>query len=179
MKSAVTIPHEFFQNELKGFVYKRVKDMPLTEDILHDVFLKVQSRSAQLKENERVTAWIYQIARNTIVDHFRRQSRPVDLTELQGENETHNFNDCVAHSLKELLKTLPLKYREAFELAELDSLSQLELARRLGLSYSGTKSRVQRARLMLRQKLEELLILKTDPYGNIVVCQSKTPYCCQ
>lgn len=175
----LNIPVGFFQNELKGFVYKRIKDMPLTEDILHDIFLKVQSRSEQLKENEKVAAWIYQIARNTIVDHFRKQSRFIDPGELYAENEGHNFNECVSNILKQLLKTLPPKYRQAFELSELGDLPQLEIAKRMGLSYSGAKSRVQRARSMLRQKLEERLIIQTDRYGNILMCKSKTSYCCQ
>ena len=59
MEANVTTPVGFFQNELLGFVYKRVKDMALAEDIVHDVFIKVQSKSGQLKETEKITGWIY------------------------------------------------------------------------------------------------------------------------
>ena len=70
----LTINWDQVQSELKGFVYKRVKDKSVTEDIVHDVFLKVQEKIQQLRENEKVFSWIYQITRNTIVDHYPKTS---------------------------------------------------------------------------------------------------------
>ncbi|MBI1769561.1 MAG: RNA polymerase sigma factor SigZ [Bacteroidetes bacterium] len=174
---AIAAPISFFQNELKGFVYKRVKNMALAEDIVHDVFIKVQSKSGQLKETEKITGWIYQITKNTIIDHFRKQSKSINISELDWENETPNFNECVSSCLKDMLPKLPEKYRVALELTELENLSQLQLAERLGISYSGAKSRVQRARQMLKEKMDEILIIKTDVYGNVIVCVDR-PGCC-
>ncbi|HEY9004914.1 MAG TPA: sigma factor [Ohtaekwangia sp.] len=65
-------PTCFFENELKGFVYKQVKDKALAEDIVHDVFIKVQEKINQLQEPKKAAGWIYQITRNTIIDHFRK-----------------------------------------------------------------------------------------------------------
>lgn len=163
----------FFQNELKGFVYKRVKDKSLAEDIVHDVFLKVQSKAGQLKAREKITGWIYQITRNAIIDHYRRQSKSINPSELDWENDVPNFNECVSEYLKSLLPSLPCKYREALELTELQNLSQLELAQHLGISYSGAKSRVQRARQMLKAKMDALIIVETDAYGNAIVCKGR------
>ncbi len=98
---------------------------------------------------------------------------------MNGHDDVLNFNECVENTLRKLLLTLPLKYREALQMAELDNLSQIEIAKRLGVSYSGAKSRVQRARQMLKEKLHEALIIKTDAYGNIVVCVDRDPSCCQ
>jgi len=81
--------------------------------------------------------------------------------------------------LKKILQTLPFKYREALEMAELENISQLEIANRLGISYSGVKSRVQRARQMLKEKLHKALVIKADRYGNIVVCMNRQRNCCQ
>lgn len=167
----------FFQNELKGFVHKRVKDKAITEDILHDVFLKVQAKIGQLQESEKITNWIYQITRNTIIDHFRKASKTISAHDLDWENDTPNFNACVAGYLNQLLPTLPEMYREALQLTEIEDLSQLELAERLGISYSGAKSRVQRARQMLKEKMDEVLIVKTDAYGNAIVCKDRTACC--
>ncbi|MEJ0030501.1 MAG: sigma factor [Bacteroidota bacterium] len=61
----------FFQNELLGFVIKKVKDRSIAEDIVHDVFLKAQAKSSQVKDNDKMIGWIYRITRNTIIDHFR------------------------------------------------------------------------------------------------------------
>ena len=65
------------QNELKGFVFKRVRDKAVTEDIVHDVFLKVQSKIQQVRETEKLFGWIYQITRNTIIDHYRKNKKQI------------------------------------------------------------------------------------------------------
>ncbi|MEP6736578.1 MAG: sigma factor-like helix-turn-helix DNA-binding protein, partial [Chryseolinea sp.] len=74
--------------------------------------------------------------------------------------------------------TLPDKYREAIELTELNNLSQTDLADKLKISYSGAKSRVQRARRMLKEKMEEQYQIKMDAYGNAIVCENRTPCNC-
>ena len=172
-------PWSFFENELKGFVLKRVRDKALSEDIVHDVFIKVQDKIGQLQEPQKATGWIYQITKNMIVDHFRRQSKYISASELNWNDDVLNFNECVENTLQKLLLTLPVKYREALQLAELENLSQIEMAKRLGVSYSGVKSRVQRARQMLKEKLHESLIIETDAYGNVVLCVDRDPSCCK
>lgn len=177
MESTVGINLDFFQQELKGFVYKRVKDRSLTDDIVHDVFLKVQNKIGQLHEQAKLTSWIYQITKNAIIDHYRRQSRNLNMADLDWDNDAPNFNECVTRCLQNMMTTLPDKYREALQLADVENLPQLELAERLGMSYSGAKSRVQRARQMLKAKVDETLIIKLDAYGNVIVCENRTKCC--
>ncbi|NJM26451.1 MAG: hypothetical protein HC859_14200 [Bacteroidia bacterium] len=57
-------------------------------------------------------------------------------------------------------------------------MSQLMLASHLGISVSGAKSRVQRARAILKKKLHEDLLLETDRYGNVLTCECRTPSGC-
>ena len=177
MKTNEPISARFFENELKGFVYKRVRDKALTEDIIHDVFIKVQSKIDQLKETEKITSWIYMITQNAIVDNFRRQSKIINPSELDWDNDEQNFNECVSNCLVDLLPTLPEIYRVALQLTEIENLSQLELAKQLNISYSGAKSRIQRARLLLKQKIDEVLIVKTDAYGNAIICKDRIEIC--
>lgn len=165
------------QSELKGFVYKRVKDKALTEDIVHDVFLKVQAKIHQVKESDKIFGWIYQITRNTITDHFRKHSKEITLTDIDWESSPPNFNDCVTNAINELIPTLPDKYRIPLEMTEFQNLSQLEVAEKLNLNYTTAKARVQRARQMLREKLEQRLIVKTDGFGNVVLCKDRGPCC--
>lgn len=166
---------DFFQNELKGFVMKRVRDNDLANDIVQDVFIKVQTKYDQLTDDHKITSWIYQIAQNTITDHYRKQSRRLECVD-SGEDSV-NFNDCVARYLKVLITKLPANYRQAIELIEFENFSQLELAERLGISYTAAKSRVQRARQWLKTEIEKDLILEIDCYGNAVSCRNRRPCC--
>ena len=161
------------RNELKGFVFKKVKDKALTEDIVHDVFLKVQGKIQQVRETEKLFGWIYQITRNTIVDHYRKSKKQISLQDVHWETSPPNFNDCVSIVISELIPTLPDKYRIPLEMGELQNMSQLEVAEKLDLSYPAAKSRIQRARQLLKSKLDEILIIKTDGYGNVVLCEDK------
>jgi RNA polymerase sigma-70 factor (ECF subfamily) len=165
------------QAELKGYVYKRVKDKALTEDIVHDVFLKIQANIQQVRENKKIFGWIYQIARNTITDYYRKNSKKVSLIDIDWDSGTPNCNDCVLNFLQELIPTLPDKYRIPLEMVEIQNKSQLEVAERLNLSYTTAKARVQRARQMLKQKIDDVLIVKTDGYGNVILCQDRISCC--
>lgn len=173
----INLNWSIFQNELKGFVYKRVKDKALTDDIVHDVFIKVQSRIEQLKESEKISGWIYQIARNTIIDHFRKKSKHINPKDIDWENSPFNYNDCVSGYLNELLPTLPDKYRIPLEMTELQNIAQLDVAEKLNLSYTAAKARVQRARKMLKEKIDEVLVLKLDAYGNVIHCKDRSGCC--
>jgi RNA polymerase sigma-70 factor (ECF subfamily) len=165
------------QSELKGFVYKRVKDKSLTEDIVHDVFLKVQAKIHQVKESDKLFGWIYQITRNTITDHYRKNSKSINPKDIDWESSPPNFNDCVTNAINELIPTLPDKYRIPLEMTELQNMPQLEVAEKLGLNYTTAKARVQRARQMLKEKMDAILIVKTDGYGNVILCKDRGPSC--
>ena len=174
----MTTDPTFFQNELLGYVIKRVKDRSVAEDIVHDVFLKVQTKMNQVKDSDKMIGWIYGITKNTIIDHFRFQSRIVNASDLDWENDERQLNQCVERCIAEKLATLPDKYREALELSEIQGLSQLDMAKRLNISYSGAKSRVQRARQMLRNALERDYHVKLDGYGNVLQCENRVPCNC-
>jgi RNA polymerase sigma-70 factor (ECF subfamily) len=165
------------ESELKGFVFKRVKDKALTEDIVHDVFLKVQSKIHQVRETDKLFGWIYQVTRNTIIDHFRKNSKTINVKDIDWESSPPNFNDCVSNTIHELIPTLPDKYRIPLEMTELQNMSQIEVAEKLGLNYTTTKARVQRARQILKNKLDEMLIIKTDGYGNVILCRDRGSCC--
>jgi len=169
----------FFQNELLGYVTRRVKDKSLAEDIVHDVFLKVQAKANQVRDEDKMIGWIYRVTKNTIIDHFRFQSRIVNQEDLDWEDDKRYLNQCVEQCLAEKLATLPVKYREALELSEVQGLSQLDLARKLNISYSGAKSRVQRARQMLKEIMEREYHVKLDNYGNVIRCENRLPCGCQ
>lgn len=178
MQNTVSTTWDSLHGELVRFVRTKVKDRSTAEDIVQDVFIKVHTRAGQLKDEEKVSGWIFQITRNAVADHFRKTSRTVEPVNIDWESSYNEFNDCVARCLRALMGTLPDTYKIPLQLAELDDLSQYEIAERLNISYSGARSRVQRARRMLKQKLDELYYIKTDSYGNVLMCENKNPCCC-
>ena len=165
-------------HELKRFVASRIKSRTDAEDIVQDVFIKAQQKGTQLKEAEKFTAWMYQITRNSIVDYYRQKKRVPLQSTWSAEEEYNLFTDCVAHCLQQLMHTLPSPYREALLMAEVEQVPQKELAEKLGLSYSGLKSRVQRGRQLLKEKMNSLYLIRTDGYGNVVQCEDRVPCGC-
>ncbi|HEX6222943.1 MAG TPA: sigma-70 family RNA polymerase sigma factor [Chryseolinea sp.] len=178
MNNLLNVSWDALYNELATFVYKKVKDRQTAEDIVQDVFIKIHTKASLLRESEKISAWIYQITRNAVADHFRANARTIRPVNVDWEGSYHEFNDCVAHCLKVLLATLPEKYRIPLELAEVENLSQYDVAKKLKITYSGARSRVQRARRMLKEKLDELYYIKTDSYGNVISCEDRVPCCC-
>src|SRR5688572_23483826 len=178
MQETASITWDSLYLKLVNFVQTRVKDKSTAEDIVQDVFIKVHTKSSQLKEADKITGWIYQITRNAVADYFRKHAKPLEPINVDWESSYHEFNDCVAQCLRALMNTLPEKYKVALQLAEVDNLSQYEVAEKLNITYSGARSRVQRARKILKEKLDELYYIKTDSYGNVISCEDKAPCCC-
>lgn len=156
--------------QLLNFTHKRVKDRNLAQDIVQNVYLKVADNINRLKDSDKVIPWIFQITRNTIIDHFRNSKKELhsdmqtEIEEEIMEEETQNLARCILP----MIDTLPQKYKEAVRLSEIEGVSQTELAERLGISYSGAKSRVQRGREKLKEVLQQCCTIRTDQYGNVI-----------
>jgi len=155
---------------LRAFILRRVSDEAAAEDILQDVFLKIHTRLASLQNHDRLEAWVYQIARNAIIDHYRRARPLTDLSDdlpLPAE-EDPDPAAALALSLREIVEALPEPYRQALLLTEFEGLSQVELAERLGISLSGAKSRVQRARQKVKDALLTCCHIEFDRRGRVL-----------
>ena len=83
---------------------------------------------------------------------------------------------CVAG---DLIREIPEPYQQAIRLSELEGQTQRELAGQLGLSHSGAKSRVQRARSMLKKQLERCCVLQFDRRNNLADCEPKPGSVCK
>jgi len=163
--------------QLKRFIYSKVKNKQDAEDIVQDVFVRAQQKMLQLKDREKVTGWMYTVTRHSIVDYYRAKKKNMEQIPEASTEEYNLFNDCVAHCILQIIQSLPEPYRQALLLTEQSRVSQKELAERLNISYSGAKSRVQRGRQMVKQKMEALYHIKTDGFGNVLVCEDRLPCC--
>ena len=163
---------ETFHTGLKHFILKRIPDEQSADDVLQETFLKIHTRIATLRNEDRLQSWMYQIARNAIADYYRTQKATVELPETLPVPEEPVFEDEVIKdlipSVKSMVDSLPAPYREALILTEYEGLTQRELAQRLGLSFSGAKSRVQRAREKLKTMLLDCCHFEFDRLGKII-----------
>lgn len=163
--------HEFSE-KLGQFIRARVADPATAEDILQDVFVKIQGRLGQLKDPAKLTSWIYLIARNAVIDHCRIRKETVAVPEsLAEETEppSGEIEELKAAFLR-MIHSLPEPYREALVLTELEGLTQQELADKVGISLSGAKSRVQRGRQQLKEMLTECCAFEFDRRGGVIDC---------
>jgi RNA polymerase sigma-70 factor (ECF subfamily) len=170
------------RERLGRFITTRISDAADAEDLLQDVMERAFARLPQLHRIDRLHAWLYNIARNAIVDHYRRAARTpaysgIDVTQLAAEEPVNNDVADLLSCLEPMLNGLDENDREALLLADRDGLSQKDLSERLGLSYSGAKSRVQRARRKLLDRFEACCALERDSRGAVVDMTPRTSDC--
>ena len=173
-------------SQLRGYIRTRVREHAAAEDILQEVFLKAQKRLGQLESVEKLSGWLFLIARNAVTDHFRAAGAKAKVTtglsedlELPDETEEPALEnpDALREAFRRIVFSLPEPYREAIVLTEYEGLTQKELAERLGISFSGAKSRVQRGREKLKDALLECCALEFDRRGNVIECEPRGGKC--
>jgi RNA polymerase sigma-70 factor (ECF subfamily) len=159
---------------IRAFVARRVRPQD-ADDVTQDALLRLHRSATSLKDEDALEAWMYRIARNTIIDHHRRSALrpdPIDPDDVAALPSTDADSEpdagaALAACLAPLLARVPDDYRQALELTDLGDLTQDEAAARLGLSTSGMKSRVQRARAQLRDMLVSCCEIELDRRGGI------------
>lgn len=171
------------RDELKAFIVRRVKSPAEAEDILQDVFLKMLSSLNARNKVAHPRAWLFAIARNAVVDHFRLRRPMIPLPEDlaghcpdAGSGPMEEIGNCLAP----MMEALPPKIREALVLADRDGMKQRQVAERLGVSLPAVKSRILRGRSQMRRMIEDCCHLELDARGNImgfVHRQSGCPDC--
>jgi RNA polymerase sigma-70 factor, ECF subfamily len=168
-----------FGSALRGFIRTRVRDHAAAEDILQDVFLKIHERLPSLRDTERVEAWMYQVARNAVTDHFRR-TRPAE--ELPADLDNSAMPPApdrpdLTPAVRRFVEQLPPDFRDALLATEWEGLTQADYALRADLSLSGAKSRVQRARAQLKRLLDDCCHFELDRRGNVLEAIPKAADC--
>ena len=168
---------------LRPFIASRIEIATAVDDVLQDVFLKIQRGLATLRDSQRFGAWVYQVTRNAIADHQRTTARhPVtnkarsektddELTQLEERNTERELAGACAAAF---VRMLPSPYREALTLVEVEGLAQTAAADKLGISVTAMKSRVQRGRKKLRAALEDCCNVALDARRRVVGFEPRT-----
>ncbi len=159
--------------ELLAFFERRV-DPATAQDLRQETFVRLLTGLERLRDDERVAAYAHRVARNLVVDHYRGRRPTVEWTAEQHApappptptDETVAAE--VARWLPFFVEGLDEPTRAALALAELEGLTQREVAERLGLSLSGAKSRVQRGRRKLREALTQCCAVELDARNQVI-----------
>ncbi|QIZ75689.1 RNA polymerase sigma factor SigZ [Ferrimonas lipolytica] len=163
------------KKRLHGYIAKQLQDPTLADDILQEVFIKAHGQQRQLQSTENIGAWLFRIAHNTMMDHFRQQKTQQQLSEdlvAVEADQAELSHQQLAQCLEPLINELPEKYQAPLKLAELGNYSQQQVADELGLSLSGAKSRIQRGREKLKQNLTRCCDIEVGR-GGVVAFQPK------
>ncbi len=158
-----------FNKQLFAFIKHNLKDDASSRDVLQDVFLKIHLKKSTLQQEHKLSSWVWQITRNTLLDHIKTRKNLTELSETLSapENES-NFNIEFAPCLRPFALQLPADDREAILRVDFEGMPQKEFAKKEGLTYSAAKSRVQRARLRLKELFIGCCRMPADRYGNIL-----------
>jgi RNA polymerase sigma-70 factor (ECF subfamily) len=168
---------------LDAFVAARVGDRETAADITQDVLVR-SIASGALQHVDNPTAWLYRSARNAVIDHYRTRRTHDSTDQLDqwpsGETSADEPNEAtreLAYCLRPLLEQLPEPARDALTRVDLEGATHREAANTLGISVSGMKSRVQRARRDLRDLLERCCAVEVDTVGAVADYQPNKSSC--
>ena len=168
---------------LRTFIRRRVGSEADADDILQEVFVRIHTGLSRLRNQQSVHAWVYRIARNAIADHHRAAARaPLGAVEARGvaarESEDEDLTASLARCLRPLVEQLPEHYAEAILLTELGGLSQRAAAAQTGVSVSGMKTRVRRARSRLGGLLLACCDVDLDRRRGVLDYRERSPVPC-
>ena len=171
-----------FNAQLKFFILSRVKDNALADDLLQEVFVKIHMLIGQLKDENKLQSWVYQVARNTVYDYFRSHGHTADLdvneVELTEEDSDTQFMSETIEDMVKMMSEMPAEYCDVLCLTELGGMSHKEYAEKKGLSHTAIKTRAFRARNKLKDMLMKCCHYQFDKYGTVINIQPAGCFCC-
>lgn len=165
-----------YKNELLFYILKKIKDKETANDLSHEVLIKIYNSCCSNTEIRNVRSWMYQIAHNTTIDYLKKESKLTDEISETFEKDENNSYLGAEELINPLIQLLPEKYAVPLQLSDIEELKQDEVANRINLSLTATKSRIQRARKLLKEKIIECCNVELDDKGNLLSLEIK-PSC--
>jgi RNA polymerase sigma-70 factor (ECF subfamily) len=166
------VPWTDVAERLRPFVAHRVPSSEI-DDVVQDVLVRMHRGLPDLRDDDRFSAWMFQVARNAIADSTRKRVHaPQGGSELDETPAPPTSDDdreaatALAGCVSLFVAQLPSPYREAITLVELEGRTAKEAAEMVGISVSGMKSRVQRGRAQLRELFERCCEIAVDVRGK-------------
>lgn len=155
-----------FNDELYFFILKKVKNQEATKDIFQNTFLKIHKNLSKLKKEEKVKAWIFQIARNEIVNYFNKESIYVGVLEIDKENSIQEYQEICCFD--KFINDLPEIYKQVIELIYIEGQKQKDISKKLEISLESVKGRIKRAKDILKKNFNECCKYELDKNGKLI-----------
>ncbi|OGN04530.1 MAG: hypothetical protein A2831_00720 [Candidatus Yanofskybacteria bacterium RIFCSPHIGHO2_01_FULL_44_17] len=159
-----------YQRDLVNFHYRFVGNRPEAEDLAQDTFIKAYNKFDTLKEPGKLKSWLFQIARNTVIDSFRRnKNKPFAMDSVILENIPEitavDYQDKVARmevskELESCIDLLVKEDRAIIKLLYYEGFSYKEIGELLHMNENTLKSRLHRARKILLETIQASPALK-------------------
>lgn len=164
------------QSKIYGFIYSKVTDRDIADDIFQDTFIKVIKtlKSNSYNEEGKFLPWVMRISHNLIVDHFRRNKKMPMLRETEEFSifsiitdnspnvENRIITEQVENDLQRLIEELPDDQKEVLQMRIYQDLSFKEIADMTGVSINTALGRMRYALMNLRKVIEKNKIILTN-----------------
>lgn len=178
-EKTLSILIERHQKDLFSFIFYKLMDEDLANDIFQDTFMKiiVTLKEGRYNEEGKFILWAKRIAHNLIIDHYRVKSKHIKVSETSYDNDEFSIFDLISgneenieekliseqiqHDLTRMLVFLPENQQEVIKLRFFDGLSFKEIADQTETSINTTLGRVRYALINLRKIMEENRIILT------------------
>ena len=166
-----------YQIRVNGFIYSKVHDPDLADDIFQDTFIKVVKnlRLGKYKDEGRFLSWVIRIAHNLIMDHYRKYKRlPKHESKIENFDVMHRLaeqNSSIEESMIEtqihadlslLIKELPDSQKEVLRMRLFQDMSFKEIGDQTGVSINTALGRMRYAVINLRKMIEERNLIFTQ-----------------
>jgi RNA polymerase sigma-70 factor (ECF subfamily) len=161
------------KQRLYSFIFSKIQDRDITEDIFQDTFIKVirTLKRGNYNEQGKFLPWVMRISHNLIIDHFRKNNRmrlfkntdEFDIFSVISDGnlnaEKQLIKDQVLSDVKELVQELPLEQREVLEMRIYKDMSFKEISENTGVSINTALGRMRYALINLRKIIEKNKII--------------------
>lgn len=175
-ESALAILINRHQSKIYGFIFSKISDRDLTDDIFQDTFIKVIKtlKSNSYNEEGKFLPWVMRIAHNLIIDHFRRnkkmpmyrETEEFSIFSIMTDNsatiENRMISDQVEKDLKKIIEQLPDDQKEVLMMRIYQDLSFKEISELTGVSINTALGRMRYALMNLRKVIEKHQIILTN-----------------
>lgn len=153
---------------LYHYIKKKINNQLDAEDLTQEVFYKLYN--SKNDEVKNIKSWLYSIARNSIIDYYRRKKHFTAEEEIFIEKELSEKSaiDELTNCVAPFVNQLPEDYITIMKLSEIENFSQKEIAQKFGMNYATVRSKVQRGRKKLKELISDCCTVVQGGKGGII-----------